>query len=59
MENNHERNWLKDTNVVPDVPNSELDRYKNFLDYLKMILLETEEYWPKLEFSDFSPTQKN
>lgn len=57
MENNHERNWIKDKNYSgsSDIPNWELDRYKLFLDYLHMISIETTEYWRMLEFSEFTP----
>lgn len=53
IKNNDERNWIKDTSLtVLNVPVVDLDRYEIFFDYLKMISLESEEYWRKQEFSD-------
>lgn len=49
-----ERNWIQDNNYVGplDIPNSELDRYEAFLDYLKIICNETRLYWKLVQFTE-------
>lgn len=52
IESRAERYWIKDVGP-PEIPNSEVNRYEDFLDYLKMICSEENIYWTSLEAVGF------
>lgn len=53
IESNYERKWIQDKIYVdPDQnsPNSKINRFEAFTDYLKFICNQPKIYWKFLEF---------